>query len=100
MAKVTRTLVKKVLKTVGEDDKISVRILGDIFKEGEDLLKEANPGCEIGYMPFTYEMDEEEFILNAYLKSYEGSTVFPTRESCPKSAQAMKHYLKTKKEAN
>lgn len=94
--KVTRTKVEGVMRTKTESGDVVVTIIGEPRKEIVGMLLANNPGAEIGYMPLTYEMEEEEFIDSAELTTnVETSPMFPTKESCPKSAQELKKMLGT-----
>lgn len=96
MAVVSRTMVTVVLKVRDEAGHVNVKPLGEMTEEGAEVLKQAYGGkAEIGYMPMTYEMEEKSFMETAKLKTDIVNTpLFPTRESCPKSAAELKKYMK------
>lgn len=84
------------MRTKTERGAVVATIIGEHRKEIVDILLASNPGAEIGYMPLTYEMEEEEFLDSAELTTdMEATPMFPTKESCPKSAQELKKMLST-----
>lgn len=96
MAVVSRTMVTVVLKTRDAEGNVNVKPLGEMTEDGAEALKQAYGGnAEIGYMPMTYEMEEKSFMKSAKLTTDVANVpLFPTRESCPKSAAELKKYMK------
>ncbi len=85
MSKVTRT-VKVTAVRYNDNGKLVTEIYPDMriiaVKTIMSAMKIAD--YEVGYMPVTYEMDEETFLDNASVKTnVEGGKIYATKEECP-----------------
>lgn len=96
MAKVTRTKVSVVMKTTDEAGNKTFAVLGEVSEKAAELIRNQNgKNTEVGYMPLTYEMEEESFINAAdMVTDWEVTPVFPKAVSCPKSAAELKKFMK------
>lgn len=96
MPKVTRTKSTLVLRGKAADGTATLKVLGKVSTEAAALIAEnKRESDEIGYMPLTYEMEEEDFMAAGKLVTdWENTPLFPTFKSCPKSAAELKKAMK------
>lgn len=85
MVKVTRT-VKVTAVRYNDNGKVVTAAYPNMPVSAVKTLMSAMKitDYEVGYMPVTYEMDEETFLTGATVKTkVEGSKIYATKEECP-----------------
>lgn len=92
MSKVTRT-VKVTAVRYNDNGKVVTEVYPNLPVSAAKTLMSAMKiaDYEVGYMPVTYEMDEETFLARASVKTkVEGGVIYATKEECPSTTVAPK----------
>lgn len=92
MSKVTRT-VKATAVRYNDKGKAVTDVYPNMPVSAVNTLMSAMKITiyEVGYMPVTYEMDEETFLSRASVKTnVEGGKIYATKEECPSTTVATK----------
>lgn len=92
MSKVTRT-VKVTAVRYNDNGKAVTEVYPNMPVSAAKALMSAMKitSYEVGYMPVTYEMDEETFLNSASVKTnVEGGKIYATKEECPSTTVAPK----------
>lgn len=85
MGKVTRT-VKVTAVRYNDNGKAVTEVYPNMPVSAAKTLMSAMKitSYEVGYMPVTYEMDEETFLTSASMKTkVEDGKIYATKEECP-----------------
>lgn len=85
MGKVTRT-VKVTVVRHNDNGNVVTQVYPNMpIAAAKTLMAAMNiTEYEVGYMPVTYEMDEETFLAKACAKTkVEGGKIYATKEECP-----------------
>lgn len=85
MTKVTRT-VKATVVRYNYNGRVVTQVCPSMSVSAAKMLMKAmgTAEYEVGYMPITYEMDEETFLTGASMKTkVEGGKIYAKKEECP-----------------
>lgn len=97
MNKITRT-VKATAVRYEDNGKVVTETYTNMPVRAVNTLMSAMKitDYEVGYMPVTYEMDEETFLTRASVKTkVEGSKIYATKEECPSTTVTPKSHKAT-----
>lgn len=85
MGKVTRTVKVTAVRYNGNGNVVTQVFPKMAIAAAKTLMTAMNiTEYEVGYMPVTYEMDEETFLDTASVKTnVEGGKIYATKEECP-----------------